>query len=348
MTKKIILCSAFCFLLSALCFASIPGQINYQGVLKDSAGNPLTGTYTMTFALYDTASGGSAIWSETQSVSVEAGLYNIQLGSNTALSSSVFDGSTKYLGVKVGADAEMTPRVVMVTVPYAFRAGTADTISGGTGSYVIFGTTEAQTTNEKYGIRITTDYDGAGAGYGIRSYVTGESNPRIAVSAVAPGTNSWGVYGDSSAGIAVQGNTSIGTAVYGSATSTTGTNYGLSGISNSTQGYGVYGEANSFSGTNYGVYGKSLSSNGYGVYGDANGGYIGVYGFSNSNSGVGVYGKGSPDGIAVTVDDLLYLKPRSGPPGGPPTPGLMFFNSDDGKLWIHGATTWEIVTSYEP
>jgi hypothetical protein len=44
---------------------------------------------------------------------------------------SVFDGSIRYLGVKVGGDAEITPRKAMVSVPYAYRSGTGGGVSSG-------------------------------------------------------------------------------------------------------------------------------------------------------------------------------------------------------------------------
>jgi hypothetical protein len=45
------------------------------------------------------------------------------LGSSTTLPGSVdFNTSTLYLGVKVGSDAEMTPRIQLAAAPYAFNA----------------------------------------------------------------------------------------------------------------------------------------------------------------------------------------------------------------------------------
>src|SRR5258706_15797749 len=38
--------------------------IPYQGRLADAGGNPLDGSYSMTFKLYGLASGGSALWTE--------------------------------------------------------------------------------------------------------------------------------------------------------------------------------------------------------------------------------------------------------------------------------------------
>lgn len=95
-------------------------MISYQGRLADADGNPLTGDYQMQFALYSVPTGGSACWSETQTVSVSDGLFNVLLGSVNAIDPSCLTGDV-YLGIKVGADSEMTPRELLTSVPYAVR-----------------------------------------------------------------------------------------------------------------------------------------------------------------------------------------------------------------------------------
>ena len=111
-------------LLPALAGAA-PALINYQGRLVDASGNPLSGTYSLTFKIYSVASGGAADWTETQSLSLDNGIFNASLGAVTSLAPSVFSTDTRYLGVTVGADAEMSPRVRLVSVPYAVYAASA-------------------------------------------------------------------------------------------------------------------------------------------------------------------------------------------------------------------------------
>jgi hypothetical protein len=118
--------------------SSVPTMISFQGQLLDSGGNPVpTGTYSMTFRLYNNMPiGGTAFWTETHSsVQVTDGLFNVLLGgSGNPLDPSAFTGTT-YLGVTVGSDPEMTPRQQMVSVPYAFVAGTDNDWDGaGTGT----------------------------------------------------------------------------------------------------------------------------------------------------------------------------------------------------------------------
>jgi hypothetical protein len=80
----------------------------------------------MVFSIYSDTGGTSLLWTETQpAVVVEKGVFNVLLGSasKSYIPYSVFDGSIRYLGVKVGGDPEITPRKPMVSVAYAYRAG---------------------------------------------------------------------------------------------------------------------------------------------------------------------------------------------------------------------------------
>jgi hypothetical protein len=105
-------------------FATVPQNINYQGNLTDSGGTPVNAAVSMLFSLYDVASGGMPLWTETQTVTVTQGLYSVMLGSVTQLNLP-FD-VTYYLGVKVGSDQEMTPRQAFSSIPYALRSAIAD------------------------------------------------------------------------------------------------------------------------------------------------------------------------------------------------------------------------------
>ncbi len=111
--------------------AQVPQLLNYQGVLIDpDSGERLNGTYAMTFSIYAEEAGGTALWTETQNVIAQNGLFNVLLGSVTDIPFDLFDGSARYLGVKVGDDAEMTPRKQLVSVVYAFKANNADRLAG--------------------------------------------------------------------------------------------------------------------------------------------------------------------------------------------------------------------------
>ena len=103
------------------------GTIAYQGRLADADGNPLTDTYNMVFRLYDVASGGVFLWGEqwtgSNGVQVSDGLFNVMLGSLTPIPQSVItEHESLFLGITVGTDDEMTPRVQLGSVPFAVQA----------------------------------------------------------------------------------------------------------------------------------------------------------------------------------------------------------------------------------
>jgi hypothetical protein len=103
--------------------AAIPTTLGYQGRLKNSSGNALTGTYNFTFRLYASSTGGTAVWTETQSVSVDASFFSVQLGSVTPFPAAVDFNQPLYISTQVSPDAEMSPRVPINSVAYAYTAG---------------------------------------------------------------------------------------------------------------------------------------------------------------------------------------------------------------------------------
>jgi hypothetical protein len=115
-------------------FSSPNLEINYQGKLTDNTGQSVTdGDYDMEFNLYVDASTTTALWTESRTggnqVTVTSGLFSVMLGDVSSLSGVDFN-QTLYLGVTVGADSEMTPRKILGTVPAAFVAEDANTLSG--------------------------------------------------------------------------------------------------------------------------------------------------------------------------------------------------------------------------
>lgn len=112
--------------------AQVPQMINYQGKLTTAGGGCVGDTtISMTFKIYADSTTPTSLWSETQSsVEVEDGIFNVLLGSVNPIPSSVFNGSTKYLGITVGGDSEMTPRKPIVSVGYAYTTENADKVDG--------------------------------------------------------------------------------------------------------------------------------------------------------------------------------------------------------------------------
>lgn len=116
-------------------------KINFQGKLVNSDGTNVTdGNYSIVFTLYDASSAGTNLWDETQTVTVTDGVFQVELGAvDTTIASVDFNSDTLYLGVKVGADSEMTPRIRFTAVPYAFNAEKVNglTVTNTTGTFTL-------------------------------------------------------------------------------------------------------------------------------------------------------------------------------------------------------------------
>jgi hypothetical protein len=114
--------SAILFVLGMeVAWGQIPQTISYQGILTDASGTAVPdGNYELTFKLYDAATGGMELWSEEQSVAVNNGIFNVILGSITPLTLS-FD-RLYWLGVTVGQDSELTPRIELTASAYSLNA----------------------------------------------------------------------------------------------------------------------------------------------------------------------------------------------------------------------------------
>jgi hypothetical protein len=112
-------------------YATNPALINFQGKVVNSNGTNVTdGTYNFDFVLYDDPSLGTPSdgvhdkWHElTKSVVVTSGVFQTNLGSVTALPDFNVNPAL-YLAIRFNADAAgyMTPRVQMVSVPYAINS----------------------------------------------------------------------------------------------------------------------------------------------------------------------------------------------------------------------------------
>ncbi len=113
--------------------SALPRLVRFGGTVKDLNGNPLTGVVGITFALYSEQTGGAALWIETQNVTANSnGHYVALLGSTTpeGLPADIFNSEqAHWVGVQVSGQAEL-PRVLLVSAPYALKAGDAETIGG--------------------------------------------------------------------------------------------------------------------------------------------------------------------------------------------------------------------------
>jgi YVTN family beta-propeller protein len=110
---------------------TVPRIINYQGYLKDiSTGNPVSdGSRTAVFSLYTSASGGSAVWQETNTIVTNNGVFQTILGQTSSLDPSIVAVPELWMGVTLPPDAEMTPRQRVAGSVYSVGASEAQ-VSG--------------------------------------------------------------------------------------------------------------------------------------------------------------------------------------------------------------------------
>jgi len=113
--------------------ASLPHLIRFSGTLAATEAAPRSTTVGITFSLYTDQSGGAPLWQEVQNVTVDAtGHYSVVLGANSqeGVPAELFaTNEARWLGVQVEQAAEQ-PRVLLVSVPYALKAGDAESVGG--------------------------------------------------------------------------------------------------------------------------------------------------------------------------------------------------------------------------
>ena len=97
-----------------------PETISFQGALRDSVGSLVPdGDYNVTFRIYDVSSGGSALWTEEQTATVSGSVFSTILGQTIALDLA-FD-KPYWLGIQMGIDQELEPRVALTAAPYSLN-----------------------------------------------------------------------------------------------------------------------------------------------------------------------------------------------------------------------------------
>jgi hypothetical protein len=108
--------------------SQLPKTMNIQGKLTNSTDNSLINqTVTMVFRIYTAFAGGSPLWSETQTVAVDDGIYDTILGKVTPL--NLRFNQSYFMSIEVNSDGEMSPRINLTNAPYSFMAESALNLS---------------------------------------------------------------------------------------------------------------------------------------------------------------------------------------------------------------------------
>ena len=314
-------------LVSTSALAQIPRIINYQGMLLGSDEQPVPeGDYEITFRLYDEAE--NLLWTEVHNqVYVGGGYFHVILGTVTPLNLSFEE--PYLLGIQVGNDPELQPRMMMTSAAYSFNADKVGGISASTtpepntlyplgndGKFPASVLPAGSSGNNFLRKNAPDTTKGSSSVDMLRIENTGTGRGLTVESA-----NSHGIYGKSSASAELAGVEGEGS---GNGPGTRGyskNHHGAIGYSEASDKAGVYGNNANGNGVwgnsqnKHGVYG--FSNNGRGVKGESAAGGVlgestqgvGVEGRSNANDGVsgwsnnpdksGVFGR-SPFGNGVT------------------------------------------------
>ena len=314
--------------------SEVTSSINYQGRLTDSAGEPLSGTYTLTFRLYEVASGGTALDTDSHSITATEGLFNTDIG----FDQEYFDGRELWLGITVGGDAEMTPRQELRPVPYALSLRPGAVINGsvsdapalhvgnfGNGGAGVFAYT---TGDSSYGVMVDahgTDSDG------VVALTSGDGSDGFV--AKTSGENSTGVYasttGDSSEGVWIKttGKDSPGVSVF---------TYG-----DNSDGVTAFTFGDGSTGIGVGTTGVNSTGVGVGTTGD-NG--LAVYAFTHGEGSEGVYVNTTGDnsvGVRADICGKSGLGFRANTQGDD-SPGVFASTRGDNSFGLSAVTSGDL------
>jgi hypothetical protein len=106
-------------LVSLQALAQIPEIITYQAQIVNSNGVIIPdGNYEMTFKLYNSETGGTALWTETQTLGVANGVVDVHLGFTNQL--NIDFSQMLWLGITIEQGGELNPRTILTSSPFSF------------------------------------------------------------------------------------------------------------------------------------------------------------------------------------------------------------------------------------
>jgi hypothetical protein len=261
---------------------------NYGGYFEsDNSGNYADGSGSAIYAINtNTGNSNQAIFATNATNGAGAGIVG-QLSSSAATTGAAVYGNTLSTGVGYGVYGTITGHGNTGYAGYFTNTDTSSNLNYGV-----------------YGITLSTNGNSAG--------VFGECD----------NLNCQGVYGQSTNGIGVVGNSNdwgmLGIGAIGVKGLAAGgsTNIGVEGSqsNNPNTGYAGYFANTDTASVSYGIYGTDASSSGFGVYGN------------NSSTGAGVFGQSGFNGIAV----------QGFSPGGTGYAGYFYYNGNGGGYAVYG------------
>lgn len=113
--------------------------LSYQARITGNSGSTIAdGTYAMRFKIYSVATDGTALWEESHTANVSDGVVSVRLGTSETIGLD-FNSGDYYLGVTIGNDSELSPRIQLGAVPFAANTAKLDGKSVGTGANNVLG-----------------------------------------------------------------------------------------------------------------------------------------------------------------------------------------------------------------
>lgn len=115
-------------IVACLAVAQAPKQFNYQAIVRDNSGNPVTNSVVfMRFTIHDTTASGAAVYNETQTATTnEHGLINLQIGSMGNMANVNWGTGHKFLQVELSLNNGTTftdmGTTELLSVPYSLYA----------------------------------------------------------------------------------------------------------------------------------------------------------------------------------------------------------------------------------
>ena len=109
--------------------SSVPKVIDYQGFLSGIQGQPISGTVTIKFSMWDAAQAGNELWNERQTLDVHLGYFTAHLGSSTSFPHELFENGSRWVQLEVNGEV-LTPRKRINSVAHALYAGNSAALGG--------------------------------------------------------------------------------------------------------------------------------------------------------------------------------------------------------------------------
>jgi hypothetical protein len=310
--------------------ASVPRLVRFSGEIRIPSGKQANEGVSVTFALHKEQEGSESLWMESQNVQLDTnGRYTVLLGASSpdGLPVEVFtSGEARWLSITPAGEVEQ-PRVLLVSAPYALKAGDAETLGGRPASaYALAEVKTSESLGEPpKGATVPAaalpTVTGSGTLGSVPLWrgtnVIGNSVLSQAAASIGIGTPSPATTLDVNGAATIRGNATITGTLTASHTiaapsaSYNGTNTSQilnvtqrgtgTGLAATTAGTGasisaISGFATASTGVAKGVLGLSGSNSGVGVEGVAGsfgaGSSIGVNGIAISSTGTGVNGGG--------------------------------------------------------